>query len=119
MKLASDTDIRDDLGGVMSVKFKKSRSLDEYCRTHIGMYNRDRFEVVALRFYFKRYPVITIYAIDKNRQESTKLSTGKIPVKKFKFQPVSLYDMLPFIEEANFTLTTGIYPMKDMQVINR
>lgn len=119
MQLQSDTDIRDDLGGVMSIKFKQDSSFNDYCRTHIGNYNPDRFEIVAIRFYLKTEPVLTLYALDKSRQEGSNFTPGKIPVKKFKLHPPFLQDIIPFIEECNFTLTTGNYPLADMEVINK
>lgn len=118
MQLQSDTDIKDDLGGVMSIKFKPNSSFGDYCRTHIGNYNPERFEVIAIRFYLKTEPVLTLYAFDKTRK-STSNSKGKIPVKKFKLHPPFLQDIIPFIEECNFTLTTGNHPLGEMEVINR
>lgn len=119
MQLQSDTNIKDDLGGAMSIKFKENSSFNDYCRTHIGNFNPDRYEIVAVRLFYKTEPILTFYALDKSRQEGTSFTPGKIPVKKFKLQLSSISDILPFIEEMNLTLTTGNYPLADLEVINK
>ena len=82
-------------------------------------YNPDRFEVMALRFFYGKETMITLYAVDKHRMEGTNFSEGKMPVKKFKLNPSFMKDILPLVEECNFTLTTGNYPLMDMEVINK
>ncbi len=119
MKIEPETKIKDDLGGVISVKFKNRNSFDEFCTKHIENYNPDRFEMFAVRFYYGKEALITLFAIDKERQEGNNFSPDKIPVKKFKLDMQFTQDVLPFIEECNFTLSTGNYPLEDMEVINR
>jgi len=119
MQLKSDINIKGDLGGAMSVEFNPDRSFNDYCATHIENYNPDRFEVLAVRFYHGKETVITVYAIDKNRLEGTTFDKDKMPVKKFKLNLVFLKDILLFVKECNFTLTTGHYPLEDMMVINK
>ena len=119
MQLESDIHIKDDLGGAMSIKFKKGSSFDEYCRNNIENYNPDRFEVLAIRLYYGKETNITLYAIDKDRMEGDNFKKDKIPVKKFKLNISFLQSILSFIDECNFTLTTGNYPISDMEVINK
>jgi len=119
MKLESDTHIKDDLGGAMSVKFKPGSSIEEYCKNNIENYNPDRFEVLAIRFYYGKETAITLYAIDKERMEGDNFSKDKMPVKKFKLNISFIENFLPFIDECNFTLTTGNYPLIDMEVVNK
>jgi hypothetical protein len=119
MKLESDTKIKDDLGGPISIKFKPGSSFNDYCAKHIENFNADRFEVLAVRFYYGKETAITLYAIDKDRQEGNNFSPDKMPVKKFKLDFQFARDLLPLVEECNFTLTTGNFPLEDMEVINK
>jgi hypothetical protein len=119
MQLESDIHIKDDLAGALSVKLKPGQALNDYFEKHIPEYNPDRFEVLAIRFFYGTESAVTLYAIDKSRLEGTNFSKDKIPVKKFKLDPNFLNDILPMVEEYNFTLTTGNYPLVDMEVINK
>ena len=119
MKLDSTSEIKDDLGGAMSVKFKTGSAFDEYCQKNIDNYNPDRFEILAIRFYYGKETFITLYAIDKDRIEGENHDPSKMPVKKFKVKTDFIKEFLPFVEECNFTLTTGNYPLSDMEVINK
>ena len=119
MKLESEISIKDDLGGVISIKFKPGSSIEEYCKNNIENYNPDRFEVLAIRFYYGKETAITLYAIDKDRMEGDNFNKDKMPVKKFKLNVAFMQNLIPFIEEGNFTLTTGNYPLADMEVINK
>lgn len=119
MKSESEAPVKDDLGGRMSVKFKAGSSFNEYCSQHIPNYNPDRLEVLAVRVYYGKETAITIFAIDKDRQEGTTLNVDKLPIKKFKLEGNFAKDILPMIEECNFTLTTGNYPLADMEIINK
>ncbi|MDB5228944.1 MAG: hypothetical protein JWN78_3137 [Bacteroidota bacterium] len=119
MQLVSDTNIKDDLEGAMSIKFKSRDSFNEYCADHIPNYNTERFEILAIRVYHGRETSVTVYAVDKERMGRGNYSEGKIPVKKFRLNNIRLMDLLPFIDECNFTLTTGIYPLADMEVVNK
>lgn len=119
MKLQSDVNIQGDLGGTMSVQFKYNNSLNDYCAKHIPNYDPDRLEALAIRLYYGKETIVTVYAIDKDRLEGTNFTPEKMPVKKFKLEFTFLKDILPFIEECNFTLTTGHYPLEEMEVINK
>jgi len=119
MQTNSTSEIKDDLGGAMSVKFKTGSAFNEYCQKNIENYNPDRFEMLAIRFYYGKETIITLYAIDKSRLEGENYDHSKIPVKKFKLKTDFINEFLPFIEECNFTLTTGNYPLNDMEVINK
>jgi hypothetical protein len=118
MQLASDTHIKDDLGGAMSVKFLPGNDFNDYCIKHIENYDPLRFEILAIRVFFGKETLITLYAVDKDRKEKSLGDITRIPVKKFKATLPFLKDLLPFIEECNFTLSTGKYHLAEMEVIN-
>jgi len=118
MKSATDIKIKGDLGGTISVKLKHSSAFNDYCAQHIENYNPDRFEALAVKVYYGKETTVTLFAIDKERQEGNNFSPGKIPVKKFKLDIRFVQDMLPHIKEFNFTLSTDDYPLEDMEVIN-
>ena len=101
------------------MKLANNQTLDDFCEQHILEYNRDRFEALAIRVYLGDETVITVYAVDKNRQENTTLNTGTIPVKKFKITTLPVNELFSYCAGFNFTLSTGNYPMKDMEVINK
>ncbi|MEO8147457.1 MAG: hypothetical protein ABI723_07460 [Bacteroidia bacterium] len=119
MRIDTDTNIKDDLSGNISIKFKDGISLDEYCSNNIENYNPDRFEALAIRVYYGKETTVTLYAIDKERLEGNNFNKDKMPVKKFKLNNSFLQNILTIIDEGNFTLATGNYPLSDMEVINR
>lgn len=109
----------EDLAGEFSVKLANEQTLDDFCAQHIPDYNRDRFEALAIRLYVGAETVITVYAVDKTRQENSSITPGKVPVKKFKITHLKMIDILSYCAGFNFTLTTGNYAIEDMEVINK
>lgn len=108
-----------DLGGAISLELKEGKTFDQLCAQLIKDFNPARFEALAVRLYWGKELTVTIYAIDKSKQEDSNYNPGKLPVKKFKLGSVSVNDILPYISEVNFTLTTGNYNIEDMEVINK
>ena len=108
-----------DIAGELAVKFANHQTLDDFCTQYITDYNKDRFEAFTIRVLLGKETIITIYAVDKKRQEGTTFSKGKIPVKKFKIDTLPLQALFSYCESFNFTLTNGNYPIQDMVVINK
>ena len=108
-----------DLTGEISVTLNKDQSLDDLCAKYIYEYNRDRFEPIALRIFIGKEIVATLYAADKVRQEDSSLDPDKIPVKKFKLPSIPLQELFRYISSLNLTLTTNLYPLELMQVMNK
>ena len=119
MQLKSDISMKGDMEGAISIRFKPGSTFNDYCVAHIANFDPDRFEVLAVRFYYGKETVITVYAIDKYRQERSNSPPHKIPVKKFKLSVAFLKDIESIIDECNFTITTGNYPIESMEVINK
>ncbi len=109
----------EDLQGSFSVKLANDQTLDDFCMSHIAEYNRDRFEAMAIRLYVGAETTITVFALDKTRQENSTIMIDKLPVKKFKITTLPMAELFSYIEGFNCTLTTGNYPLEDMEVINK
>lgn len=107
------------LKGPISLKFQEGKNLDDFCKSIFEHYDKERFEAIAIRLYYGKEIIVTLYALDKARQQGGGFYFGKLPVKKFKTTAISLAQVLPFIEEFNFTLTSGNYPLDAMEVINK
>ncbi|MFL5764072.1 MAG: hypothetical protein ACJ77K_09035 [Bacteroidia bacterium] len=112
-------DINQKITGTITVELQPGKSLEEFCERSFDNYDRDRFEAIAIRFYFGIETVMTLYALDKSRQEGNNYDINKLPVKKFKVVNISALDLLAFIGEFNLTLSAGNYDISDMEVINK
>lgn len=107
------------ISGNISIKMANGQTLDDFCFQHIPDYNRDRFEALAIRVFVGDETIITIYAVDKKRQEGTSFGENKIPVKKFKLTTVPLSELFSYCSSFNCTLSTGNYPLENMEVVNK
>ena len=68
-------------------------------------YNPDRFDAAAIRvFVQKGAPVVTLYAVDKFKQDQDDYPKNKLPVKKFKLK-LSLEDFI-----RHFKRQVGVTP---------
>ena len=108
-----------DLNGEMAVTLANGQTLDDFCQQYLPDYNRDRFEAFAIRVFLARETVITIYAVDKIRQEDSSLNPEKMAVKKFKLNSLPLDEVLAYVGAFNCTLTNGNYALQDMEVVNK
>lgn len=107
------------ISGGISVKLRNNISLDDFCVQHLPTYDPDRFEAIAIRLFSGQETIITVYALDKTRQEGSSYNPSKIPVKKFKIETLSSSAIFDLFEEYNFTLQLGNYEITDMEIINK
>lgn len=107
-----------DLSGFANAKFKEAETMDTICSSIIPDYNVERFEAIAMRVYLGKENIITIYALDKRRQEGTNFSIDKLPVKKFKVQ-MSINDLIEKFSNINFTIGNGNFDLNDIEVLNK
>lgn len=107
------------LKGALSITLKSGKTLDEFCEKNFDNYNSDQYEAVALRVFYGKEIAVTLYALDKVRQEGSNYNINKIPVKKFKTTSFGVSELLAFVQEFNFTLSVGNYPIEEMEVINK
>jgi len=119
MKLDPESKIKGDLGGAMAVTFQEGVTLNTFCAQHIPDYNPERLKAFALRVFYGKEISITLYATDTAKVTADNTTPEKMPVKKFKLDRNILAQLLPMLAECNFTLTTGEYPLEDMEVINK
>lgn len=111
--------ISNNLSGIAAITFANDITLDDFCSEHIPSYNKERFRAIAVRLFEGNETIITIYALDKMKQYDDNYDAGKIPVKKFKLDIFSVKDIFRYCDSFNCTLTTGEYPVAEMQVINK
>lgn len=103
------------ISGAISVKLRDSKTLEDLCLDVIPGYDPQRFEAVALRLFCGKETIMTIYALDKSHKDPDQ----KLPVKKFKLEHLTLEKLAQYCSEFNLTVTTGNYPLQDMEVINK
>ena len=105
--------------GSGSLDLFKKQDLNALAVDMIPNYNPDRFDAFGLRFYANnREPVITLYAVDKSKQEQGDFPKDKLPVKKFKLR-YDFQNFIKMIKSMDMTLTTQAYDIDDMLVINK
>lgn len=111
--------IHEELKGFISVRLHPNKVIDEFCEKYFNNYNRDQFEAIAIRLYHGKETIVTLYALDKIKQEGTNFNPNKLPVKKFKSNVLTLNTVLSYMSEFNFTLTVGNYSLQDIEVMNK
>lgn len=115
----SPTDTEAHLKGSIKVTLANNLNLEDFCSQYIPDYNRDRFEALAIRLFVGDETLITVYALDKIRQEDSSASREKIPVKKFKLTGVPITAVFNYCSAFNCTLDTGMYDIEDLEVVNK
>jgi len=113
------TQVNEEIKGIISVKLANNQTLDDFCADHIVDYNRDRFEAFALRIFLGNETIITVYALDKVRQEDSTTNPERFPVKKFKLTDFPLTSILSYFSAFNCTLSNGNYNIDEMEVMNK
>lgn len=103
-----------DLVGSVSINIRES--FNEFAASLAG-YDKDRFEAVAMRFFMENNPIVTFYALDKERAQR-KENDGKLPVHKFK-REIQFEAFFKLIKEFDFTVTSGQFNIEEMEVINK
>lgn len=106
----------DDLIGVVSANINEQEDFNAFA-SELANYNPERFKAIALRVFIENKPIVTLYAIDLERQKRHP-ENEKVPVHKFKFE-MSLEKLFSKMRHFNFTLTTGNYDIEKMEVINK
>jgi len=109
-----------DLSGSAAIIFANGITLDDFCAEHFDNYTRERYRAIAVRLFEGNETVVTVYAIDKMHQySSNNHDAGKVPVKKFKLDLLSVKDLFRYCDSFNCTLTVKDYPIEEIDVINK
>lgn len=106
-----------ELKGKLTVEVESLQKVQQLCLRHIPGYDAERFEPVALRVFAADEFIVTVYAAERNSNHAVR--ELKFPVKKFKLQTMDWQEIYAIVQAFNFTLTTGIIPLEDMDVVNR
>jgi len=107
------------LTGNAAVDLYRKEDFNSLAVKLIDNYNPDNLDAVALRFFIeKNSPVVTLYAVDKLKQEQNNYPKDKLPVKKFKIR-ISLSDFLQHIKRFDLTVSNGAYDLKDLLVVKK
>jgi len=107
------------VAGKAAMDFYRKEDLNSIATKLITNFNPDRFDATALRFYIQKdSPVLTLYAVDKGKQDEDNFPKDKLPMKKFKIN-ISFEDFLKHIRRFDLTLTNDAYDIGDMLVINK
>src|ERR1700741_323404 len=109
--------LQDELEGMISVQLEAGKTVDDFCERHFNNYNKEQYEMIALRLYYGKEIIVTLYALDKFKQEETNFYYKKLPVKKFKTSVLTMADVLSYVQEFNFTLTADNYSLDNIEVI--
>jgi len=119
MNKEPEIDNEQNITGYLSLTLCRGKTFNDFCEKNFTNYNAEQFDAIAIRVLYGKEIIMTLYALDKLRQAGTNYGINKLPVKKFKITKLSFDEVLPFIKEFNFTLTTGNYTLEDMEVINK
>src|ERR1043165_3191629 len=102
------------LNGNANVDLHPKEDLNALAAKLISNYNPDRFDAVALRFFVqKNEPVVTLYAVDKFKQENDNYPKNKLPVKKYKLK-LSFSEFLRHIKKFDLTVSNDAYDIADI-----
>jgi hypothetical protein len=105
------------LEGKLTLDVFEHMDLAALCVKHVPAFDRERYDIVALRVFAGQEFIVTVYAADKLNQNST--HPGKLMVKKFKIESILPMEFLSYIKSYNFTLANESYQFEDMEVINK
>jgi len=108
-----------DLSGMAAMDLFPKDDLNSLAFKLVDGYNPDRFDATVLRFFIQKgTPVITLYAIDKLKQDQNNYPSDKLPVKKFKLK-LPLEEFLRHIKKFDLTISNSAYDVKDILVMNK
>ncbi len=90
-----------------SIKITTDQTMDEFCERYIQGYNRDRFDALAFRVYIGQGTLLTVFVVDKGKQEGKNLDREKMSVKRFKINSIPASELLNYCASFNYMVLTG------------
>lgn len=107
------------LAGRAAMDLFSGEDLNMLATKLIANYNPKRFDAVALRiFQQKGQQIVTLYAVDKFKQERDHYPHDKLPVRKFKLR-IPPQEFLSYVKRFDLTLSNDAYDLQDMLVMNK
>lgn len=107
------------LAGKAAMDLFAGEDLNVLATKLIPNYNPRRFDATALRLFLQRgKQIVTLYAVDKFKQEQDHYPKDKLPVRKFKLR-IQPAELLRLIKRFDLTLTNDAYDIQDMLVMNK
>jgi hypothetical protein len=107
-----------DLTGSAAVDFYDKDDFNTFA-AQLAKYNPNRFDPVALRvFVQKGAPIVTLYALDTQKQEQSDYPADKLPVKKFKLK-ISWAEFFKYVKRFDFTVSNQAFDLQDILVLNK
>lgn len=85
----------------------------------LAKYNPDRFDAAAIKIFVSKGEfIVTIFAVDKFKQEQNDYPKDKLPVKKFKLF-LEWEEFISRIKNFDVVLSNGAYDIEDIVVQNK
>jgi hypothetical protein len=107
------------LAGRAAMDLFPREDLNKVASKLVANYNPDRFDAIAIRVFLQRgEQIVTLYAVDKFKQEQDNYPKNKLPVRKFKLR-ISPGEFLRYVKRFDLTLTNDTYDIQDMLVMNK
>jgi hypothetical protein len=107
------------LNGNAAMDLHRKEDLNALAAKFVANYNPDRFDAVALRLFVQKdEPIVTIYAVDKYKQENDNYPKDKLPVKKFKLK-LPFDEFIKHVKKFDLTVSNDAYDIEDILVINK
>jgi hypothetical protein len=107
------------LTGKSAMDLFRKEDLNSLAARLIQNYNPDRFDATALRLFVQKgEPIITLFAVDKLKQEGNSYPKNRLPVKKFKIR-IPFNEFIRNFKRFDVTLTNDAYDIADMLVLNK
>jgi hypothetical protein len=107
------------LTGNAAVDLYRKEDFNSLAEKLVNGYNPNNLDAVALRFFIEKdSPIVTLYAVDKLKQEQNNYPKDKLPVKKFKVK-ISFEDFLKHIKRFDLTVSNGAYDLEDILVVKK
>lgn len=106
-----------DFSGMAALDLHDMQGFYKFLAT-VADYDPDRYDPVAIKVYVaENHPTVTLFVVDKNKQEENNYPKDKLPVRKLRLQ-LSWSELFSFVRRFDLVVSTGVFDVKDMLVIN-
>ena len=105
------------LAGRAAMDLFPGEDLNVLAANLVANYNPRRFDAVAIRLFLQRgEEIVTVYAVDKFKQDQNNYPKNRLPVRKFKLR-ISPREFLRYVKRFDLTLTNDAYDLQDILVM--